>query len=407
MSTTDKKIGLIGFGTVGQGFYQYLLANNKDKLLPKIAIKNTAKKRPEVAASFTDDIDEVIKNQNSSVLVELISDDKEAFNIVSKALKDGKKVISANKKMIAHHLETLIELEQNNNGTLLYEGAVLGSIPILKTLNDYYLLDNITQIDGIFNGSTNYILTQIFENQMSYQQALKKAQQLGFAEADPNADVSGSDALYKLLILAAHAFGKVISPEKVLKIGIQQLTPNDIQFALEHQLKVKLIAHAQLIGSHLHLSVLPTFVAEKDQFYHVDNEYNAVAISSENIGNQLLIGKGAGSLPTGQAVYSDYNTAENFRYQYAKLSSGKKIKYDTDGFIWLYSENITALEKYIEEVVIINRSQGYAKIKVAHLIKLQTTDAFKQLSVVALTENIRQQFNRKYAYFQAFQHSFV
>jgi len=239
MSTLNKNIGLIGFGVVGQGFYSYLEENKEEKLLPKIVIKNNNKERDEVKAKFITEADEVIHDKSVETVVELISDDKEAFDIVTTALKAGKNVVSANKKMIANNLERLLELENKSKGRFLYEGAVCGSIPIIRTLNDYYSLDTVTQIQGIFNGSTNYILTQIFKDNASYQESLAKAQKLGFAEADPTSDVSGSDALYKLLILTTHAFGKFISPSKVLKIGIQNITDSDIAFARENNLKIK------------------------------------------------------------------------------------------------------------------------------------------------------------------------
>jgi len=200
MSTLNKNIGLIGYGVVGQGFYSYLEDNKEEKRLPKIVIKNNNKERDEVKAKFITDADELVNDKEIDTVVELISDDIEAFDLVAKALKAGKNVVSANKKMIANNLEELITIENKSKGRFLYEGAVCGSIPIIKTLNEYYSLDNVTEVQGIFNGSTNYILTQIFKDNASYDESLAKAQKLGFAEADPTSDVSGDDALYKLLI---------------------------------------------------------------------------------------------------------------------------------------------------------------------------------------------------------------
>lgn len=403
MSTLNKKIGLIGFGVVGQGFYSYLEDNKEEKLLPTIAIRDTSKERISVKSKYTTDVESILKDDSIDTLVELISDDKKAFEIVADALKKGKKVVSANKKMIANNLEQLVELEAKSKGRFLYEGAVAGSIPIIRTLNDYYSLDSISEIKGIFNGSTNYILTQIFKDNASYEESLVKAQKLGFAEADPTSDVSGCDALYKVIILTAHAFGKFIAPNKALKIGIQNISDEDIAFAQENGLKIKLIASVKSENNKLTLSVLPNFVASEEVFYNVDNEYNAVEITSDNIGKQVLIGKGAGSLPTGQVIYSDYKAPENVKYKYDQILSGKRIKYETNEFIWIYSDKITRFEKYIEEVVIINRSQGYAKISIADLIKVQNEVIDKKISVIAINEEILKQLNKKYEYAYALQ----
>ncbi|MCB9361748.1 MAG: homoserine dehydrogenase [Flavobacteriales bacterium] len=405
MSTLNKNIGLIGFGVVGQGFYSYLEENKEDKLLPNIVIKNTDKERDAVRAKFITESDKVINDASVETVVELITDDKEALDIVTKALKAGKNVVSANKKMIANNLEQLVDLENKSKGRFLYEGAVCGSIPIIKTLNEYYSLDTVTQIQGIFNGSTNYILTQIFKDNASYEESLAKAQKLGFAEADPTSDVSGSDALYKLLILTTHAFGKFISPNKALKIGIQNITENDIAFALENNLKIKLIASVKTNNNKLWLSVLPTFVTTDSVFYNVDNEFNAVEVVSEGIGKQTLIGKGAGSLPTGQVIYSDYKSPENYKYKYDKILSGKRIKYETQELIWIYSDKITQFEKYIEQVVIINKSQGYAKISIADLIKVQEELLDEKLSIIALTDETLKQLNKKYEFAYALQYA--
>lgn len=403
MSTHNNKIGLIGFGVVGQGFYSYLEDNKEEKWLPTIAIKDADKERIQVKSKYTTDVNSILKDDTIDTVVELISDDKKAFDMVADALKKGKNVISANKKMIANNLDKLVTIESKSKGRFLYEGAVCGSIPIIRTLNDYYSLDHVTEIQGIFNGSTNYILTQIFKDNASYQDSLEKAQKLGFAEADPTSDVSGSDALYKLLILTTHAFGKFIAPQKALKIGIQNISNDDIVFAQENGLKIKLIASVKSGNNKLTLSVLPTFVSNESVFYNVDNEFNAVEITSDNIGKQTLIGKGAGSLPTGQVIYSDYKAPENYRYKYNQILSGKRLKYETNELIWIYSDKITRFEKYIEEVVIMNRSQGYAKISMADLIKIQDEVEQKGLSVIAVTDEILKQLNKKYEYNYALQ----
>ena len=169
----------------------------------------------------------------------------------------------------------------------------------------------IKTVKGIFNGSSNYILSQLFNKEVSYEEALKQAQELGFAEADPTSDVGGFDALYKLVIVAAHSFGKIVHPDEVLNLGIENISKGDIEFAKKMNLKIKLIAKTELKSGKLSLSVLPTLINDSSDLYQVENEYNAVEINSENVGLQFYKGKGAGSLPTGSVVYSDLKAIDN------------------------------------------------------------------------------------------------
>lgn len=388
MSTQNKQTALIGFGTVGQGFFHYLEENKEDKQLATVVIKNASKSRVPDSLNFSTDVNDVYQNKEITTVVELISDYEQAFSIVKQALLQGKQVVSSNKKMIAYHLEELVELEQNSKGNFLYEGAVAGSIPILKIINEQYAFNEITEVRGILNGTSNYILTQIFEKGIGYKEALQQAQDAGFAEANPASDVEGYDALYKLLILATHAFGKFISPEKALNIGINNIKNSDIVFAKTNHLKIKLVALAKNHNNKLTLSVLPTFVDENDDLYHVKNEYNAVEVVSKNIGSQVFKGKGAGSLPTGHVVYTDFKSVENTSYSYKNIPSGKRIKYETKDSIWVYSNKITLLEKYLEDVVLLNGSEGFASIKIADLIKAKELMSIHNISIVALPETI-------------------
>jgi len=399
MSTQTKHTALIGFGTVGQGFYHYLAENYEDKNLSEIVIKDASKSRVPNNLNFTTKGKNVFQNKNINTVVELISDDKEAFNIVKKALELGKKVVSANKKMIAHHLEELVQLEQQFGGKFLYEGAVAGSIPIIKIINEHYAFDEIIEIRGILNGTSNYILTQLFEKEIGFEEVLQQAQEAGFAEADSTADVGGFDALHKLLILTAHAFGKFILPEKALNIGINNIKKSDLTFAKANNLKIKLVASAKSHNNKLSLSVLPTFVDESDDLFHVKNEFNGIEVVSNNIGSQFYKGKGAGKLPTGHVVFTDYKSIENSRYTYQNIHLGKKIKYETRDSIWVYSNQITLLEKHIENVVLLNGSQGYGSIKIADLIKVKELINIHHVSIIALSDKVKQQlilqFKRK------------
>src|ERR1700749_787600 len=238
-------IGLFGFGVVGQGLNDIIKTKNLNLEIVKIAIKNRYKERSLPAQLFTNDRDEILNNPEINTIVELINDTDAAFDIVSRALKSGKNVVSSSKKMLALHLEELIELQHKHGTSLLYEGAVCGSIPIIRNLEEYYDNELLHSISGIFNGSSNYILSKGYLEGLDYDTALLQAQELGFAETDPTSDVSGFDAKYKLIIAAAHAYGVIVKPEDVLNIGIQTLSNFDLQYAKEKSLKIKLVPVAK------------------------------------------------------------------------------------------------------------------------------------------------------------------
>src|SRR6478672_11275195 len=218
------QIGLFGFGVVGEGIYKVLHQTpSLNALIKKVCIKHAEKERNAPASLFTTSYDEILNDPGIDIVVELIDDAKEAFTIVSTALKNKKSVVSANKKMIAEHLPELLQLQEENDVSFLYEAAVCGSIPIIRNLEEYYDNDLLQSVCGIVNGSTNFILTKIFKEQLDFSEALLLAQQLGFAESDPSLDVLGIDAVNKLSILLVHAYGIVEHPQQILHNGIQQI----------------------------------------------------------------------------------------------------------------------------------------------------------------------------------------
>src|SRR3569833_2755870 len=272
-------IGLFGFGVVGQGLYDIIRTKNLNLEIVKIAIKDATKKRSLPSHLFTTDRDELLNNPEINTIVELINDTEAAFEIVSRALSSGKNVVSASKKMIALHLEELIELQHKYGTSLLYEGSVCGSIPIIRNLEEYYDNELLHSICGIFNGSSNYILSKGFIEGLDYASALQQAQDLGFAETDPTMDVGGFDAKFKLVIAAAHAYCFVVIPEEVFNLGIQSLSAYDLQYAREKNLKIKLIPVAkELDDKNVALFVLPKFVNENEFLYNVEYEYNGVIV---------------------------------------------------------------------------------------------------------------------------------
>lgn len=326
----EKKIinlGIFGFGCVGQGLYEVL---NKTKgmnaRIRKICIKDPNKTRPIDSSYFTTDRREILEDPNIDVVVELINDTEAAFQIVSSALANGKKVVSASKRMIAENLQALYELQQKHNTALLYEGACCASIPIVRNLEEYYDNDLLNAVEGICNGSTNYILTKIQEENLDFDTALKQAQEKGFAETDPTMDVGGFDPKFKICILLLHAFGTFVDPKDVLNVGIDRLNDFDISFARQRNSKIKLIAKCRKQNGGVVVYVLPHLVGPNHLLGDVSNEYNGILVESTFAENQFFVGKGAGGTATGSAVLSDISALTyNYHYEYKKIGQANPL----------------------------------------------------------------------------------
>lgn len=333
------KIGLFGFGCVGQGLYYVLNNSTGFKAdIVKIAVKDKVKERSVSKDLITFDKSVILNDPEIDVVVELIDDADEAFNIVSEALKKGKHVVTANKKMLAIHLEELYELQQKNNVSLLYEASAGGSIPIIRTLEEYFDNEELEKVSGIFNGTTNYILTKTINEKLSYPVALKQAQEKGFAESDPTNDVEGYDPSFKAVIIALHAFGLIIKPEEVLNIGITTLHENDIKYASEKGYKIKLTPVIQRLGDDkVGILVAPSFVKETNQLFNVENEFNGVIVEGKFSGEQFLQGRGAGSYPTGAAVLSDISAlSHGYKYEYKKHVQKHASDFTNDVIVEVY-----------------------------------------------------------------------
>ena len=335
MSVNKLSIGLFGFGVVGEGIYRVLKQTpGLYATIRKICIKHPWKKREINENIFTTDQEDILNDPEVNVVVELIDNADDAFHIVTRALKNGKAVVSANKKLIAEHLPYLLELQQKHNVPFLYEGAVCGSIPVIRNLEEYYDNDLLQGICGIVNGSTNYILTKIIDEGTEYREALLQAQQLGFAESDPTLDVEGFDAANKLSILVAHAYGVFVHPQELLRKGITSISLEDALTADEKDYQIKLTAQARkLSNGKIAAFVLPQFVTHESQLYNVKNEFNGVVIESSFADKQFLYGKGAGRYPTSSAVLSDISALRyNYRYEYRKLTNEASVVSVTNDF---------------------------------------------------------------------------
>jgi homoserine dehydrogenase len=332
-------IGLFGFGVVGEGLYKVLLQTPSLKAnIKKICIRHPGKKRNAPAGLFTTEKDLLLNDPEINVIVEVIDDADAAFEIVSIALRNNKQVVSASKKMIAEHLPALLDLQEETGCSLLYEAAACASIPVIRNLEEYYDNDLLHSIKAIVNGSTNFILSRIFEEKLEFKQALLLAQQLGFAESDPTLDIEGFDAVNKWTFLLTHAYGIIEKPGNILFSGIQNIQAEDAAVAKEKNYEIKLIAEAKkLENGKVAAFVLPQFVKKEDHLAFVKDEYNGVVIESGFADKQFFYGKGAGSFPTASAVLSDISALRyQYRYEYKKLYHHTPLELSADIFLRVY-----------------------------------------------------------------------
>ena len=333
MSRKQLNIGLFGFGCVGLGLYEVLQKTPALRAnITSICVKDKNKERAISADNFTFDKNDILNNDNINVVVELIDDADAAFEIVSAALRKGKAVVSANKKMIAEHFTELLQLQKEFNVPLLYEAAACASMPIIRNLEEYYDNDLLESIEGIVNGSTNYILTKTFSENLSYEDALREAQEKGFAESNPILDTGGFDAKYKLLILLAHSFGYIAKPEDIFNLGIDNIGELELKYAKEKGLKIKLVAQAyKSSDGTLSAFVIPKFVTPDDRLYNVDDVFNGIITKTSFADTHFFVGRGAGSYPTASAVLSDISALSyDYRYEYKKIYREENLQLTND-----------------------------------------------------------------------------
>ncbi len=304
---SNLKIGIIGFGTVGTGVYK-TLANHDGIEILKIAVKNINKPRsiklPE--GLLTDNPFEIINNPDIDIVVELIGGVEPAWEYISTAIKNGKHIVTANKELLAKKGEELFNLAEKYNRVCLYEAAIAGGIPIIMPIKTILAGNNITKIQAILNGTTNYILTKMDMDGASYEDVLIEAQKLGYAETDPTGDVEGFDAAYKITTLATIAFKKRIKLENVYREGITKVRQKDMEQANEFGYKIKLIANASIDEyGNADVRVHPMLVSKNTTLAHIDYVTNAVELTGHPIGSIVLSGPGAGEFPTASSVVGD------------------------------------------------------------------------------------------------------
>lgn len=313
------KVALLGLGTVGSGVKNILeekkvILNNrlsekcgveKNIEISKVLVRNINKDYGVNRALLTDNYNEILEDESIDIVVELIGGENPALEYMTSAMKKGKHVVSANKLAIAKSSGILEKTAKENNVAFMYEASVAGTIPVIRVMTDSLVGNNINKISGIINGTTNYILSKMTNENQSFEQALKKAQELGFAEADPSSDVDGDDVAYKITILSKLAFGEWIDIESIEKQGITKVTLEDIENAKKQGKKIKFLAQAEKFEGKIKVSVSPQEIDEKHPLANVDGAMNAVYIDCDNAGEIMLQGAGAGSRPTASAVVSD------------------------------------------------------------------------------------------------------
>ena len=329
------RIGLFGFGVVGQGIYQVIdKAPNAHAEIKRICVRDKNKPRALDAPQylFTEQPDDILNDSEIDLIVEVIDNADASYAIVSKALQRGIPVVSGNKAMIARHLPELIALQRRYDTALLYDASSCGSIPVIRNLEEYYDNDLLLEVKGILNGSSNYILSRVFDHGEDYDSALAKAQALGFAESDPTFDIEGFDSLFKLVIITVHALGVYVNPDDIFTYGISSIHESDIRYAREKRVKIKLVAQVAKIGNdRFTMFVMPEFVRPGKYIYSVDDEYNGVVIRGECYDRQFMFGKGAGALPTASSILSDIMARRHdYRYEYKKMHYLDRPAYSTD-----------------------------------------------------------------------------
>ena len=380
MNGKKLNIGLFGFGTVGSGLYDVLKRiGSKNVEIKRICVRDLSKQRS-IDAEFTNNADDIFNDPDINFIVELIDDADAAYDIVKRALKMELPVVSGNKKMLAHHIEELIELQARYNVALLYDASACGSIPVIRNLEEYYDNDLLTSVKGILNGSSNFILSKIFNEKMSYTDALKLAQDLGFAESNPTLDIDGWDSLFKLIIITIHAFGLYVPPQDIFTYGISNMSDNDIRFANEKERRFKLVAHVEkLEGNKLIMCVMPQLISHNKYIYSVEDEFNGVVIKGLFYDKQFMFGRGAGGYPTGSAVLSDITAClYDYKYEYKKRNDSQMPEYTLDHSFRVYYRyqdyadlDLVKFESVSENYISDNYKYVVGRVSLAELHKVQ------------------------------------
>ncbi len=370
------QIAIMGFGTIGSGVAELLLKNKKsivaksgqNALDIKYILDIRDFSKHELGEYFTTDFNDILNDTSVGIVVEAMGGTEPAYEYVSKCLKAGKSVVSSNKELVAAKGYELLELAKENNVNFLFEASVGGGIPIIRPISQCLAANEFCEIAGILNGTTNFILTMMIEEGMSFDAALKLAQVNGYAERDPSADILGHDAARKICILASLCFGKHVYPDSVETVGITEITAEDVAYAKNWGGVIKLIGRAvQNDNNKISTTVGPCLIQNHSQLASVDDVFNAILVRGDAIGDVVFYGKGAGKLPTASAVVADiidcarHSTKrkafgwgpaeENYVIDPLLQSNALYVRATTDDYITAFNE----INKVFESPLILHR----------------------------------------------------
>lgn len=369
----ELNVALLGLGTVGSGVVKIIEENrqqikdtlNKDIVIKHILVRDTTKKRPINISQYhlTEDINEILNDDDIDIVIEVMGGIEPTVDWLRESLKRKKHVITANKDLLAVHLELLENLAEQQGVALKFEASVAGGIPIVNAINNGLNANNISKFMGILNGTSNFILSKMTREKTSFEDALAEAQRLGFAEADPTDDVEGIDAARKVVITSYLSFNQVIKLNDVKVKGISKTTLSDINVADKLGYKIKLIGKSTYHHREVNASVEPTLIHKSHQLAAIENEYNAIYVIGDAVGDTMFYGKGAGSLATGSAVVSDLlNVALFFESNLHTLPPHFELKTNKTRELMDNGDAIAIGEK-LNYYVVIHSDESIDKLK--------------------------------------------
>ncbi|RKY03404.1 MAG: homoserine dehydrogenase [Spirochaetes bacterium] len=409
-----KKVGIaiIGLGTIGTGLYK-LIMQNGDLIRNKSGINITINKAVDINKAkkdelnipnsvFTTSVDEALNSKEVDIVVELIGGTTTAKNVILKAIGKGKHIVTANKALLAQYKSEIVPLLVSKKLELGCEASVGGGIPIIKTLKEALVGNKIHKIIGILNGTSNFILTKMIKEGVSFKEALKTAQKLGFAETDPTLDISGGDAKHKITILSSLAFSTEVDINKVFVEGIEKIDKLDVSYAMELGFVLKLLAIAERVDDGIIVGVHPALVSEKNPLAAVNWEDNAIMVYSDFLGKSMYYGKGAGANPTSSAVVADIvdialKIKSNYEYNpkvYSFFNNLKQLNFEESNYRYYFKFNVLDRPGILSK---ISGILGNHNISIASVIQKEVEEKNEYVPLIMLThraleENVRKAF---------------
>ena len=373
------KIGLLGHGTVGSGVRKIIDEKNTKEISQLEISKILVRYEKDITDNrMTVDIHDIVDDSEIDVVVECIGGDEPAFSYVKAALFNGKHVVTSNKKMLVNHLEELLELARTRGVSLKYEAACGGGIPWMSNLDRTKRIDDIQSFRGIFNGTTNYILSKMSDEGSEFAVALKEAQACGYAEFDPSDDIDGMDTAYKVVLSSCKGFGVLANIQDIYIYGIRHISAKDIAYACKHGYVCKLIGSGVKSSSTVSGTVIPTFIPKQNIFATIPANFNAIESDSKTLGKMTYVGQGAGSYPTAHAVVQDL--IDLVLHQDTEVSTGVSVCVDNKSRVssfYVRSANLNRMEEVIEERVdedtCITKKMSF--VELASVMKILEDDA--------------------------------